>query len=190
MNNWNINPESLLNIPGNVWIYWKNLDGLYLGSNDSMAEDFQLANRKDVIGRSDFDFDHLSPKSAKVFRDEDNIIVTQRIVKNFHETAILKDKVDAFSTIKMPLYQDDHLIGLVGISYKISSDIDQLLEKLSKRENEVVMLLIKGHTAQGIGAELGLSTRTIESYINNIKFKLNVNNKQELIAKLIIKFIR
>lgn len=54
---------------------------------------------------------------------------------------------------------------------------------LSKRQEECMDLLIKGNSANQIGDALGLSKRTIEFYLENIKNKLSCNSKQELIEK-------
>jgi DNA-binding NarL/FixJ family response regulator len=54
---------------------------------------------------------------------------------------------------------------------------------LSKRELDCLTLLARGHTAKMSAKQLGLSFRTVESYIENIKCKLNVYSKAELCAK-------
>ncbi len=55
---------------------------------------------------------------------------------------------------------------------------------LSKRETECVTLLAKGNTAKEIAAQLNLSPRTIEHYIENVKNKLGVSTKSELLYKI------
>jgi DNA-binding CsgD family transcriptional regulator len=54
---------------------------------------------------------------------------------------------------------------------------------LSKRELDCLTLLARGQTAKMAGQQLGLSFRTVESYIENVKCKLNVYSKAELCAK-------
>lgn len=56
--------------------------------------------------------------------------------------------------------------------------------KLSKREIECLKCYVKGMSATEIADELLLSSRTIESYIENIKNKLSCYKKSELIHKL------
>lgn len=53
---------------------------------------------------------------------------------------------------------------------------------LSPREKQCAHYLLNGMTAKEIGQQLGLSSRTVESYIVNMKIKLNCANKAELIA--------
>lgn len=52
---------------------------------------------------------------------------------------------------------------------------------ITPREKDLLRLVLKGYSAFQIALELGLSKRTIEYYLNNIKNKLTCNSKKELI---------
>ncbi|MFA6060557.1 MAG: helix-turn-helix transcriptional regulator [Taibaiella sp.] len=52
---------------------------------------------------------------------------------------------------------------------------------LSLRESECLFFLLHGYTTKMIANLLGLSSRTIETYIENIKNKFGCNSKSELI---------
>ena len=52
---------------------------------------------------------------------------------------------------------------------------------LSMRECDILACLAKGHTNKQIAAELGLSTRTVETHRQNIRRKLNLEGQSELI---------
>lgn len=54
-------------------------------------------------------------------------------------------------------------------------------EKLSVRERECLHLLLEDKSAKEIAARLGLSSRTVEFYFENIKGKLSCWSKQEVI---------
>lgn len=53
--------------------------------------------------------------------------------------------------------------------------------ELTKREREVLQLLIKGHSNLEIGRRLHLSHRTIEKYVSSLLRKSELNNRIELI---------
>lgn len=55
---------------------------------------------------------------------------------------------------------------------------------LTRREAECVYHLLKGRTMAAAGECLGLSARTIEFYLKNIKIKLDCRNKAGLIAAI------
>lgn len=55
----------------------------------------------------------------------------------------------------------------------------------STQEIKCLRLLLSGKTIKLIGAHMGLSPRTVEYYLNNIKRKLQVKTKSELIEKVV-----
>lgn len=54
---------------------------------------------------------------------------------------------------------------------------------LTKREKECLSLYLEGETARSIAATLELSHRTVESYLESVKCKLNCYQKTELLKK-------
>lgn len=57
--------------------------------------------------------------------------------------------------------------------------------KLSNRETQCLFYLLRGKTSKKIAIILGLSPRTIEVYVDNLKSKFNCRTKLELIEKAI-----
>jgi len=53
--------------------------------------------------------------------------------------------------------------------------------QLSRREKDVLKHLLLGKSARVIGELLGISQRTVESYIDNIKRKFQCKTKSEVI---------
>lgn len=66
---------------------------------------------------------------------------------------------------------------------KQKEEITHLMQRyeLTGREQEIVVLLLKGMTYKMIAAKLYLSENTIKSHIKNIYSKLNVKSKSELV---------
>ena len=58
-----------------------------------------------------------------------------------------------------------------------------LKQKLTKRESQCFYLLTRVMTNKKIANELGISPRTVDMYINQLKNKLGVSYKYELIEK-------
>ena len=56
---------------------------------------------------------------------------------------------------------------------------------LTTRQQECVFLLVRGKTIKQIATILDLSVRTIESYIEAVKYRLNCTNKSQIIEKAI-----
>ncbi len=59
---------------------------------------------------------------------------------------------------------------------------------LSAQEFKCLALLSRGKTAKEIGLILHLSSRTVESYIENVKHKVNVNSRSQLINLFMLNF--
>jgi DNA-binding CsgD family transcriptional regulator len=208
---WNINPEALLHIPGNVWVYWKDLQGIYLGSNDQMADVLDHSSPKDIVGKTDYDLSQLQCEGAKLFRNADRYVMSRGITKHSNDCAILQNTIMHFHTIKMPLYQSNNqLIGIVGLSYFVKSEqitdeiksefknnnscllpshkinkykLNQLIH-FTNREMDCAKLILNGNKIKEIASVLRLSPRTVETYLNNLKIKLACRDKVELAIKL------
>ncbi|MGB1310373.1 MAG: LuxR C-terminal-related transcriptional regulator [Leucothrix sp.] len=58
---------------------------------------------------------------------------------------------------------------------------EQLLEKLTKREQQVLQKVAKGYTTQEIAQMEGLSYHTVATHVKNIYRKLSVNSRAEAV---------
>ncbi len=76
-------------------------------------------------------------------------------------------------------------IFLLVIIETISKETNINQFKLTKREKEVVGLLLQGLNYNKVGQKLFVSTHTVQSHIKNIKRKLRVNCKLSLILKVL-----
>ena len=55
----------------------------------------------------------------------------------------------------------------------------------TKREDEIISLLVKGITQAKIAEQLFISPKTVERHIENLRKKFKVNNTAELVAKYV-----
>lgn len=67
---------------------------------------------------------------------------------------------------------------------KLETKKDPNLELLSKRENEILELLVKGYSYKMLASELTISVETVRVHIKNIYRKLHVNSATEAVYKV------
>jgi DNA-binding CsgD family transcriptional regulator len=72
---------------------------------------------------------------------------------------------------------------LNSIHHKKSYQLEIENQVLSKRQSEIVRLVVHGKTMKEIGKMLNLSPRTVGHYFETIKMKLNISTRSELISK-------
>lgn len=109
----------------------------------------------------------------KQFRENNENIFNQL---NDNQVNIASEIGPAFFEPISPITPSLDYSFLKEIGFDISSD-------LSSRERSVCEHIIKGLSASEIAKRIGLSKRTVEYYIENIKFKLNCLFKSELVQK-------
>jgi DNA-binding NarL/FixJ family response regulator len=91
---------------------------------------------------------------------------------------VLKGEIYVSDRMKQKMLQ--HLVN-----NQIPEDNGSPLDHLSDRELEVFQLLGNGFATRQIAEQLNLSVKTIESYRENLKLKLNVKTGAELIQHAI-----
>jgi DNA-binding NarL/FixJ family response regulator len=84
-------------------------------------------------------------------------------------------------------FNNQQLLTTLNLAIKNNATFSQppennsLTEQLSSREIEILKLLATGKTNKDIGKELYISKYTVDTHVKNIKEKLNLNKKGELI---------
>jgi DNA-binding CsgD family transcriptional regulator len=74
----------------------------------------------------------------------------------------------------------------VPVSTQIPDNaLDQQLAKLSRRERDVVRLVLEGRSTRDIGSALFISERTVETHLANIYNKIDVHSRSELVKRLL-----
>ena len=186
-------------------IYFLNTDSQNLLINEAGMEICGFNSLKDSFNKSIFDIASSYANAIKVAN-------THRSAMDLQQIRISEDYVqrkDGYQfqciTVCYPWYSSKNkIIGILGCSVisKARPLVDVLTEiinigdfhipiiqenlkdfsGLSKRERECIALIARGLTAKKIAVSLNLSPRTIEHYIDNIKNKLGVFSKHELIV--------
>jgi PAS domain S-box-containing protein len=86
-------------------------------------------------------------------------------------------------------FVDGRPVYMVGVLQDVGSgehnaeltQANALLNSMSERERQVLMLVVRGGTSKGIAAVLGLSPKTVETYRSRIMAKLHVDDLAGLI---------
>jgi DNA-binding CsgD family transcriptional regulator len=130
-----------------------------------------------------------------------NIDLLDRFIVYFHEkvqqSSLLKQAyhwtfdLESHNKIQMTNFGDDIII-CDKLDFFRSIDLHKNFEQiqvesvvLSRRQEEILQLIVYGKTIKEISKILKLSPRTVGHYFETIKFKFNVYTKSELISKTI-----
>ncbi len=168
------------------------------------------ASFKDVYKKSAFDVWQNETCRAMIQNDK-NVICYQK--KFFFDEQMPTNNglfIDGL-TIKLPWYgAENKVIGVMGFSvvigkYSLASSLSLIANLgifdqknnlpmylpglklgniyLTKREIEILHHIVRGKSSRLIAEAISRSTRTVQTHIENIKNKMGVDNKAELIEK-------
>ena len=166
---------------------------------------------EDIVGKSDFELpwhkdadkyieqDQLTLKGVSQFNldclprtDGSTMLHLCQKVPLYNE----KGKITGVGGIGLELTRNNYkniipLLAFAGLNienfiatlHKKNPDFVYGKIDLSKRQAQIISLLLRGYSAELTAKELKLSKRTIESYLIRLKEKLECKNKYELINK-------
>jgi DNA-binding NarL/FixJ family response regulator len=142
---------------------------------------------------SDYDGFIIARKVKQLYPAIKIIILTQCAQIDHYETLIKKLKVNAYLDKKLGIEETTAALNavLLGETY-IDKNISEMLSigrwlAISKREREVINLLVGGSSQKEIGAKLFISPKTVESHVRNLCHKLKAKNSIEL-ASMYVKY--
>jgi len=128
-------------IPGHV--YWKDVNGKFLGCNKRQAENYGFKNIDGLIGKEDKDF--LKEQVAKEIKANDQKIIANRIEQLIEEKTYINVNKKWIKkwvlSHKTPLVgESNEVIGIVGLSIDISKQ-KKLEQSLLKKTEELSLSL-------------------------------------------------
>lgn len=208
---WNTNQtvSGLLTIPCSI--YFDNANGVIQKVNErnSALCGFDTANQ--AMGKPYFS--SFTTKAARLLLENDHEVMKNENI-HIVEEIIQKNNTDLATqvlSIKMPWYNNQNkVIGLFGCSVILGKDslasslaliskMGLLVSKehlsanigfeingiyLAKQQRICAEFLLMGMSIKEIALRMNLSPRTVENYIENIKFKCGSHNRTDLIIKL------
>ena len=114
-----------------VRIFWKDLDGVYMGANKLFLGDAQLNSTDEIIGKNDYEMP-WGETEAKLYRDDDEAVIKSDTPKINFEEMQTDDEGNAIFllTSKVPLKDEEgKIIGILG-SYADISEQRRIEEEL------------------------------------------------------------
>lgn len=188
-----------------ISMYFLDKHGCTVYMNEECARICGFATAQEAVGKSLADVSDEVTAAKLIFNSK--IAAKANEIKIIDEVNHRKDGVkQQFLSIKAPWYGDDNQIfgscgfsvvsgehplaeslallsslGMMNTSRKKEQTTQTLPATLTKRECECLELILKGYTSKQIAQVLGISYRTVEEYIGNIKQKMGVKTKAELL---------
>lgn len=200
----------------NMWFC--NSDFACVLTNEDCAEVCGMDSVQDSINKTAFDFLERKQALFATHSDKNVMLNRHMDIIEFDLKRLDGEYLQSL-TFKFPWYDnEDKIIGTFGvgiiigrhclaksllklISFGLFSTFESnhLMHRidfnqktgfyLSQREIECLQLSVRGKTAKQVANELGISRRTVEEYLDNIKIKMGVFSKAELINKAIDLFM-
>ena len=209
--------QDALNLPFNT--FFVDTESKLCNANTACLINMGAISLQDVLKKSMKFISPRKCAQQLMQQDKQSIINKEQVISNDTITFLKKDIVQHYLSIRFPWYDNhDQVIGVFGCSILLDSNplaecltqiknlgvfdsypnhlSQQLLGEreicgipLTKRESEFLYQTIRGKTAKEIAKLYGISFRTVEEKIQELKYKLNVNSKNALVEKVLDFFI-
>lgn len=198
-------------LPGYVW--WTDINSVYLKANKNLARILGYSYSDKLIGLTDYDVPCKAAEWAEIFIQEDQKVKKQGTVLVILDQVIYANDQAKTLLVNKKLFYDDNAqaVGIAGQAIDLNSAILKNLRFLldtyqyhqgliqpsfylnseyegvnfSKQQALCLFYLLRGKTNKIIAKILRLSPRTVEAYINTIKYKMGCLNKNDLSEKSI-----
>jgi len=162
---------------------------LSLHQSYDICHGFQISYRKaGYCEKFHFNFDKLSDDKSSFYMQ--NLPILLKFIDYFRQQAA--DLLDDRDKNKIAIYQQKFdtnyilknntklFLDHINNSFMLKNKNGDLIS-LTKRETECLKLYVQNKTAKEVSNLLGLSPRTVEFYLQQIKHKLDINYKSELV---------
>lgn len=135
-----------------------------------------------------FGIDNLRAISADIPTVVLTSVTERPVLKSIAESGVLgvltkeSDKDEIMFCISTVLKGRKYITPeVLSLLFEPTQNLNGELEKLSKREIEILKLISEGYSNRQIGQILHLSSRTVDSHRSNILRKLKARNNQDLV---------
>ena len=120
-----------------ISVFWKDLNGVYIGSNSRFLELINLKDKKDLIGKKDSDLNFA--EKEEFVNDDKLIIKTKKAKLDYLEKVTIKNNiVKIVNTSKVPLLdKEGNVIGILAITQDITEHTENL--NLLKEQEQLLI---------------------------------------------------
>ncbi|MGF1725194.1 helix-turn-helix transcriptional regulator [Photobacterium nomapromontoriensis] len=189
----------------------KDKDSVFVYANADYGKMTGLDHHLDIVGRTDFDMPGPIVECSESFQQQDHLVMTtgDRVRSlEIHPDSTGEWRVhlvtkspwrnnhnDITGTIFHGIELKDTAILEVGhwicrstgldLKSQVSFSLDRHNQpiNLNPRESEVLFLLLYGKKPQYIARVLGISVKTVENYVVQLRIKFNANTQNELLDR-------
>ena len=176
----------IVNAPVNI--FWKSVDGAYIGSNKRFLELINLKNKEELIGKKDSDLNFLE---SEVFVNDDKLIISTKEAKlDYIEQVTIKENITKIvNTSKVPLLDEEgKVIGILAITQDITEQINNI-NQLKEQEKLIIQqsrLASMGEMIANIAHQWRQPLSIISTLATGIKLEkeLAISNEQSEIDSL------
>lgn len=123
-----------------VHLYMIDVHGRYQSCNEMQAQDFGLNDIRDIVGKTNYDIPTLKkhPSVVEILEKNNKQVLTEKKPLEFYEPGYRQNgTLTHFKSYKIPIFQSNDLMGLIGISFDLSNEaerIGSLVQKIDQTE--------------------------------------------------------
>ena len=183
---------------GNFFI--KDMQGRYICFNANFLQTTSVQQKSMLLGKTDYELPWI--EYAESLRKNDLIAIESRSNIKLLEVVCGADSaIKVYSVYKEPFYHNNEVVGVVGLSLEIPLSLLQntiVLSsttcfidlkrrkslRLTMRQKEILLQLIRGYTAKDVANYLSISHRTVEHHIVAIKSNNKYASLREIVTNV------
>lgn len=125
--------ETIINSMPDI-VFYKDLEGKYIGGNKAFFEDFYRKDKLDIIGKTDLELSEDKNLADYIMKKDKEVIETKQHIYSRLEIKNIENKITYLESIKTPVInKEKEVIGVVGVSRDITKrkELENMLRHMS-----------------------------------------------------------
>ena len=154
-----------------ISIYWKDLEGRYLGCNQYMLDMNGFKSRDEIIGKTDEEC--IWKDQASRLREVDQTVIIQKKTMHTEESVVIvTGEIIDLATVKKPIFnKQEEVVAIMGASTDITNYKKYLIAKI-QAEQEAKQAILISETEKQYRAAV---TTHSGGMVHDLKNALHVN---------------